>query len=126
MRYMHPIMSGTACAHNIGEVDPTSRILLAHYRAHFPEDGDAAALANVIINIVFLLEHHRSCADHCRRARRSRITAVTDHAHSPITATRHSKVFLRNTMSKEVVKLVEKGGAPWLTIQNGHLTEESK
>ncbi len=29
-------------------------------------------------------------------------------------------------MSKEVVKLVEKGGAPWLTIENGHLTEESK
>ena len=24
------------------------------------------------------------------------------------------------------MKLVEKGGAPWLTIENGHLTEESK
>ena len=29
-------------------------------------------------------------------------------------------------MSKEVVKLVEQGGAPWLTIEKGHLTEASK
>ena len=34
--------------------------------------------------------------------------------------------FVRNTMSKEVVKLVEQGGAPWLTIEKGHLTEVSK
>ncbi len=120
-----PNVRNGACAHT-GEDDPTSRILLGHYRAHFPEDGGTAALANVIINIALLLERRRSDAAHCSRSRRSHITAITEHEHSPIAAPKHAKVFYRNTMSKEVVKLVEKGGAPWLTIENGHLTEESK
>ena len=73
-------------AHLVREVDPTSKILLAHCKNHYPENGGVDQLADLIINIVLL----------------------------------------RNTMSKEVVKLCDMGQVPWLRIVNGHLTDASK
>ncbi len=35
-------------------------------------------------------------------------------------------VFVRNTMSKEVVKMCEEGKLPWLRVENGQVTERSK
>ena len=35
-------------------------------------------------------------------------------------------VFLRNTMSKEIVKLCEEGKMPWLRVEEGRVSEQSK
>ena len=35
-------------------------------------------------------------------------------------------VFVRNTMSKEIVKMCEEGKMPWLRVEHGRITEESK
>ena len=35
-------------------------------------------------------------------------------------------VFVRNTMSKEVVKMCEEGRLPWLRVEHGQVTEQSK
>lgn len=35
-------------------------------------------------------------------------------------------VFLRNTMSKEVVKLCDEGKMPWLRVEHGRVTDKSK
>ena len=69
----------------IRERDPTSKILMTHYRANYT-NGSTAALADLIVNIALL----------------------------------------RNTMSREIVKLCELGKMPWLKIEGGRLTEASK
>ena len=35
-------------------------------------------------------------------------------------------VFVRNTMSKEVVKMCEEGRLPWLRVEHGKVTDQSK
>ena len=67
------------------EMDPTSKIFLAHYAMHY--DKSPASLADLIFNIVFV----------------------------------------RNTMSKEVVKMCEEGRLPWLRVEHGgRVAEQSK
>ena len=69
----------------VRSVDPTSQILLAHYRQHYTP-GCPDALATLILNIMFV----------------------------------------RNTMSKEVVTLCKQGQLPWLERDRGKVAEASK
>ena len=66
-------------------MDPTSKILLAHYSSNY-KNGSTDSLANLILNIAFV----------------------------------------RNTMSKEIVKLCAEGELPWLTVEHGVVSEDSK
>ena len=69
----------------VRSVDPTSKIVLAHYRQHY-RPGSPDALAELILNIMFV----------------------------------------RNTMSKEVVTLCKQGQLPWLERDRGKVAEASK
>ena len=68
-----------------GAVDPTSQILLKHYRDNY-SNGSLQSTADLIVNIMFL----------------------------------------RNTMSREMVRLCALGEMPWLKVENGKLTQASK
>ena len=66
----------------VRNLDPTTKIFLAHYAKHYK----AEKLEDLFLNVMFL----------------------------------------RNTMSKELIKLCELGHVPWLTVENGHVSEKSK
>ena len=66
-------------------VDPTSKILLKHYRDNY-SNGSQRSLADLIMNIMYL----------------------------------------RNTMSRDIVKSCEQGKMPWLKVEGGRLSESSK
>ena len=73
----------------IRSMDPTTKIILGHYAAHYQRDkprGSTQGLADLILNIVWL----------------------------------------RNSMSKEVVKMVEERRMPWLRVEKGRVSDESK
>ena len=70
----------------VRSVDPTSQTVLAHYRQHCATPGRPDALAELILNIMFV----------------------------------------RNTMSKEVVRMCEQGQLPWLELDRGKVAEASK
>ena len=70
----------------VRSVDPTSQTVLAHYRQHCATPGRPDALAELILNIMFV----------------------------------------RNTMSKEVVTLCKQGQLPWLERDRGKVAEASK
>ena len=85
-------------------IDPTSKTLLDHYANNY-KPGGAGELADLILNIMFSVFFG---GDHCRR--------------SVILLRR----FLRNTMSKETVKMCERGKMPWLRIERGRVADSSK
>ena len=65
--------------------DPTSKILLEHYKKNFDKDAPNGH-AELIVNVMML----------------------------------------RNTMSKEVIKLCEQGDMPWLKLEGNKLSDVSK
>ena len=99
-------------ASKVRAADPTSRILLNHYVAHYVP-GSEASLANLLA---------------------TREKSKTSGGRGGAVPTRSNRrggkvniVFARNTMSAEIIKAIEEGHQfPWLQVENGKLTEASK